>query len=233
MIRAERAPGNAAGRSNDGASCAPSVSPAAAFCRIIDRMSRLSGSYDLGRATGVCAATGAPLEQGAPCVIALAEVDDPGAATAGTPSGMFLRRMEYSLAAWQGGARPQGLFCFWRTTWAGGQQRKMFVDDETLLDLFHRLEADDRPQRQAFRFVLTLFLVRKKLLRVVGQKREKVTDAPEGSTPTHAEREFWLVAVRGTDAAAPPIAVLNPRLKEEDIQEIAGQLGEIMSGEVG
>lgn len=201
-------------------------------------MSRLSGSYDLGRATGVCAATGVPLEQGAPCVIALAEVDDPQAATAGTPSGMFLRRLEFSLAAWQSGARPEGLFCFWRTTWSGSQARKMFVDDETLLDLFHRLEADDRPQRQAFRFVLTLFLVRKKLLRVVGQKREQVAaDASadghsDAASDGHRDREYWLVTVRGTDPGSPPIAVLNPRLKDEDIQEIAGQLSEIMSGEV-
>lgn len=205
-------------------------------------MSRLSGSYDLGRATGVCAATGDTLEQGAPCVIALAEVDDPQTANAGTPSGLFLRRLEYSLAAWNRGARPNGLFCFWRTTWAGGQQRKMFVDNETLLDLFLRLEADERPQRQAFRFVLTLFLVRKKLLRVVGQRREPMAESAahegtEGASDSGAaparEREFWLVAMRGTDPTAPPIAVLNPRLKDEDIEEIAGQLSEIMSGEVG
>jgi hypothetical protein len=200
-------------------------------------MSRLSGSYDLGRATGVCAATGAPLEQGAPCVIALAEVDDPGVANAGTPSGQFLRRLEYSLAAWEAGARPEGLFCFWRTTWTGGQQRKMFVDDETLLDLFHRLEADERPQRQAFRFVLTLFLVRKKLLRMVGQRREQVTETngaeggePEAASASRTPREYWLVAVRGSDPAAQPIAVLNPRLGEDDIEAIAGQLNEIMSG---
>ncbi len=200
-------------------------------------MSRLSGSYDLGRATGVCAATGAPLEQGAPCVIALAEVDDPDAANAGTPSGQFLRRLEYSIAAWEAGARPEGLFCFWRTTWTGGQRRKMFVDDETLLDLFHRLEADERPQRQAFRFVLTLFLVRKKLLRFVGQRREAVAESQggddagtDGSPARRTGREYWLVSVRGSDPTAPPLAVLNPRLGEDDIEAIAGQLNEIMSG---
>ncbi len=209
------------------------------YARIIGPMSRLSGSYDLGRATGVCAATGVPLEHGAPCVIALAEVDDPGAANAGTPSGQFLRRLEYSLAAWEAGARPEGLFCFWRTTWTGGQQRKMFVDDETLLDLFHRLEADERPQRQAFRFVLTLFLVRKRLLRMVGQRRERATDTgtdgeggPEsgGEATRSGGREFMLVSVRGADPSAPPLEVFNPRLGEEDIEAIAAQLTEIMSG---
>lgn len=201
-----------------------------AFIRIIRRMTRLSGSYDLGRATGVCAATGAPLEPGSPCVIALAEVATPDEANAGTPNGMFLRRLEYSVPAWEAmdaeGRRPDGLFCFWRTTWTGGQHRKMFVDDETLLDLFHRLDADERPQRQAFRFVLMLFLVRKKLLRVAGTRRE----AEQGDQPP---REVWLVTVRGTDPAAPPVAVVNPRLKEDDIREIADQLSEIMQGEAG
>ena len=35
----------------------------------------------------------------------------------------------------------------------------MLVDDELLLDLFHRLEADERPQRAAFRFVLALLVL--------------------------------------------------------------------------
>ncbi|MBL9121584.1 MAG: hypothetical protein JNL80_16880 [Phycisphaerae bacterium] len=186
-------------------------------------MSRLSGSYDLGRATGVCAATGVPLEPGAPCVIALAEVATPEQANAGSPSGMFLRRLEYSIPAWEAlakdGKRPDGLFCFWRTVWSGGQSRKMFVDDETLLDIFQRLDADERPQRQAFRFVLMLFLVRKKLLRVVGTRRD-------------GERESWLVNMRGTDPASPPTSVVNPRLKEDDIREIADQLSEIMQGDL-
>jgi hypothetical protein len=185
-------------------------------------MSRLSGSYDLGRATGVCAATGVPLEPGAPCVVALAEVASQDEANAGSPTGLFLRRVEYSIDAWeamvQGGKRPEGLYCFWRTTWSSGQQRKMFVDDETLLDIFNRLDADEAPQRQAFRFVLMLFLVRKRLLRVVGTRRE-------------GERETWLVNIRGTDPNSPPTAVVNPRLKDDDIREIAEQLSEIMSGE--
>lgn len=191
----------------------------------------MSGSYDLGRATGVCAATGAPLEPGAPCVIALAEVNDPEQANAGTPNGLSLRRVEYSVPAWEAmttsGRRPRGLYCFWRTTWTGGDRRKMFVDDETLLDIFARLGAsldghgggDDSPQRQAFRFVLMLFLVRKRLLRVAGTKRD-------------GERELWMVIPRGSDPSGPPTAVVNPRLKDDDVREIAEQLGEIMSGDV-
>ncbi|MDZ4756164.1 MAG: hypothetical protein SGJ11_16935 [Phycisphaerae bacterium] len=191
-------------------------------------MSRLTGAYDLGRATGVCAATGIPLAQGASCVIALADAPTLESSNAGTPSGMFLRRLEYSSDAWNAliaaGTPPEGLYCFWRTTWAGGQQRKMLVDDETLLDIFHRLDSDERPQRMAFRFVLALLLVRKRLLRMVGHRRDKTKDG--------GDRELWLVIPRGSEPGTPPISVVNPRLGEDDVREIAAQLGEIMAGDI-
>ncbi len=189
-------------------------------------MSRITGAYDLGRATGICAASGQPLEPGAPCVIALADAPDVESSNAGTPSGLFLRRLEFSESAWdimtKERTRPAGLYCFWRTTWSGGQRRSMLVDDETLIDIFHRLDSDERPQRVAFRFVLALLLVRKKLLRMVGHTRDKAADG--------ADRELWLVVPRGSEPNTPPIAVVNPRLGEEDVREIANQLGEIMSG---
>ncbi|MFO0828891.1 MAG: hypothetical protein U0572_12185 [Phycisphaerales bacterium] len=195
-------------------------------------MSRLSGAYDLGRFTGTCAATGRSLAPGTPCVTALCEAPDADSANAGTPFGLFLRRYDYSLEAWEGGTRPEGLLFFWRTTVTGGDgRRSMLVDDELLLDLFHRLEADDRPQRAAFRFVLALLLIRKRLLRVVGQRRDAAPARGDADGAAGAQdREYWLVQVRGTDPTSPPIAVANPRLHEDDVREIAEQLGEIMQG---
>ena len=191
-------------------------------------MSRLSGAYDLGRFTGTCAATGRPLVPGAPCVVALCEATDAEEANAGTPFGLFLRRFDYSIEAWEGGSRPAGLLFFWRTTAQEGDARKkILVDDETLLDLFQRLEGDERPQRVAFRFVLALLLVRKKLLRVLEQRREPVNPGAEGAT---TEREVWLLQARGVEGSAPPLKVVNPRLRDQDVQEIAEQLGEIMQG---
>ncbi|MBL9147474.1 MAG: hypothetical protein JNM94_02145 [Phycisphaerae bacterium] len=191
-------------------------------------MSRLSGSYDLGRFTGTCAASGERLEPGSPCVTALCEASDAESANAGTPFGLFLRRFDYSLEGWKGIAgtprAPAGLLYFWRTTVPTGEgRRSILIDDEVLLEIFHRLEVDTRPQRVAFRFVLGLYLIRRKLLRVVGQRREG-----EGA----AERELWLVLVRGTDSSSPPIEMVNPRLRDEDISEIAGQLNEVMQGNV-
>jgi hypothetical protein len=185
-------------------------------------MSRLTGAYDLGRATGVCAATGAKLAPGAACVVALVDAPDPESSNAGTPSGLFLRRLEYGLDAWNElvarSGEPEGLYCFWRTTWSADQKKKMLLDDEALLDIFMRLESDERPQRMAFRFVLALLLVRKKLLKIVGHQRD-------------GARELWLVLPRGSEPTSRPFPVVHPKLTDEDVREITEQLVEIMAGE--
>ena len=188
-------------------------------------MSRPGSSYELGRSSGTCAATGEPLAPGTPCVTALCESPDPAEADAGAPLGLFLRRLDLSLRAWEGGFRPAGMFCFWRTTVPEpGKARRMLVDDEALLDLFARLEGDERPARVSFRFVLMLLLIRKRLLKVVEQR----TEPGEGGVG----REFWLVLPRGADAAeGTPVRVENPRLKDADVQEIAELLGEVLQGE--
>ena len=185
-------------------------------------MSRPGSTYELGRSSGTCAATGEPLAPGTPCVTALCEAADPSEADAGTPFGLFLRRLDIARPAWEAGFRPAGLFCFWRgTVQEPGKAKRILIDDEALLDLFARLEGDERPARVAFRFVLMLLLIRKRLLKVVEQRTEPGSDG--GS-----EREFWSVLPRGPEAA--PVRVENPRLKDADVQEIAEQLGEVLQG---
>jgi hypothetical protein len=56
---------------------------------------------------------------------------------------------------------------------------------------------------------------------VVGQRHE---------SPADGERTVWLVLPKGSDPTAPPIALVNPRLREEDVCAIAEELGEIMQG---
>lgn len=195
-------------------------------------MTRLTGAYDLGRSAGACAASGAALRPGQPCVVALCEASDGERPDAGTPFGLFLKRLDYSVEAWDAGSRPERLLFYWRTSVPeSGQERRLLVDDETLLDLFLRLEADERPNRIAFRFVLGLLLVRRRLLRVVGQRHETIerTGAADGR-PERIEREVWLLQPRGVESSAPPIALVNPRLREEDVCAIAEELGEIMQG---
>jgi hypothetical protein len=177
-------------------------------------MSRAPGSFQLGRFTASCAADGRALVPGEAIVATLCD------APAGDESGHEFVRRDFSLEAWNSGKRPESLVCFWRTTAPeGDQKRRLLVDDDTLLELFDRLEGDERPQRVAYRWLMCLILLRKRMLRQVRIERGD-------------EAEWWLVQKRGMDETIPPIRVLNPRIRDEDLQELAEHLGEVMQSEL-
>ena len=175
-------------------------------------MSRFGTDYQVSRPTGLCAATGRPLEPGATCVACLCEREEDDG----------FDRLDFSLAAWEEGVRPQRLFSFWKTTVSPPQAKPgLLVDNEVLMDLFHRLAGDERPQRLAFRFVLALILMRKKLLKFAGRQA-----GDEGRT------ERWLMRRPGQGPNEPPVEVANPHLSDEDVRTLTGQLGEILQGEL-
>jgi hypothetical protein len=125
-------------------------------------------------------------------------------------------RIDLSLTAWESGARPDGLFSYWRTVVPEpSARRKLLVDDQVLLELFERLADHDQPQRIAFRFVLALILLRKKQLKFVGRVGE-------------GEQEQWLMRPRGAAPDQSPLPVINPHLEEDDVRELSGQLSEIL-----
>ncbi len=175
-------------------------------------MSRFGSQYQISRPTGQCASTGKAFEPGSPCIATLCErSEDEG-----------FDRLDYSIEAWESGDRPERLFSFWKTVVVDhDDRRKMFVDDEVLLDLFQRLADDDRPQRIAFRFILALILIRKRLLKFAGR-----VGAAEGQT------ERWLVRPKGVGTDQSPLEVVNPHLSDDDVRELTAQLGEILQGEL-
>jgi hypothetical protein len=169
--------------------------------------------FALGRFTAACAASGAPIAPGDPVVATLCEAPE------GEEGHEFVRR-DFAASAWDAGARPDGLLCFWRTIApAADQKRRLLVDDDTLVELFDRLEGDERRQRMAYRWLMCLILLRKKLLRHVRVERA------DGA-------ERWLVQKRGMDDSIPPIAVTNPQIRDEDLQELAEHLGDVMQSEL-
>lgn len=177
-------------------------------------MSQSRAPFQLGRFTAACASEGRPLVPGEPIVATLCDVPEDDR------SGHEFLRRDFSVAAWESGARPEGLVCFWRTAAPEpDQKRRLLVDDDTLMELFDRLEGDDRPQRIAYRWLMCLILLRKRLLRHVRVDRSD-------------DREEWLVQRRGVDDAAPPIRVTNPRIRDEDLQELSEHLGEVMQSEL-
>lgn len=173
-------------------------------------MSRFGSQYKVARSTGVCAASGKPLAPGTPCIATLCErAEDDG-----------FDRKDFLLEAWEEGHRPEGLFSYWKTVVPTADAKpNLLVDDTVLMDLFERLSEETRPQRIAFRFVLALILMRKRLLKFVGR---------EGRD----EDERWLMSPKGANPDTPPIPVLNPNLTDDDIRELTAQLSEILQGEL-
>lgn len=177
----------------------------------------------IGRSTGRCAATDRELAPGEPCFTALVRpLPDPDAAPGRSDRPVF-ERLDYDPGAWDGvrdsGVLDDRLLCWWRTEVPEpGGRRNLFVDDETLVDLFARLEEEEDPSRTAFRFVLGLILLRRRKLRVVDRGRE-------------GDEDVWRFKRVGGGDDAPIWSVADPRLAEDDAEAIAEQLSTILSDE--
>jgi len=174
-------------------------------------MSRYNSTYHIGQPGGQCAATGQPIEPGQPFIAVLCECED---------SDEF-QRLDFLPDAWESHPLPEGLFSYWRTTMPDPEdQRGALVDNDTLVNLFERLDPDDdRPIRLAYRYVIGLILIRKRLLKHVGQEQE------DG-------RNIWLVRHKGDPPESPSLRMVDPDLSETHMREVADQLGEVLRGDL-
>jgi len=164
-------------------------------------------AYQISRSPGTCAVSGRVLEPGEKYVAALVD----------RPDSEGYERLEYAAEAWENGARPDGMFGYWRAVVpAKDAKPKLLVDDESLLELFDTL--GDAPEQAALRFVLTLLLLRKRLLKHVGQRH------------TSEAREM-LVRRKGESSEAPATAVVDPGLGVDEVETIAGQLEPVLLGD--
>jgi hypothetical protein len=181
-------------------------------------MGVLNTSYTLSRCTGVCAATGRALAIGESCVAVLVERDDAAA----------LERVDYSTDAWSSGARPTPparAFAHWRATHQAGEpsgKLKPLLSDDELLDLFTELGDATEPRRQAFRYVLGLMLVRRRVLISCGSTRSSARAGGSGS---------FLVRPKGTPPETEPIEVRDPGLDDALVAEAIEQLSRVVPTE--
>jgi hypothetical protein len=116
------------------------------------------------------------------------------------------------VAAWSGRVAPSE------------KKKRPFVDDRVLTQFFLRLADDEdpaEPSRQRFRFVLMLVLMRHRKLRHAGTERTDEGDVWKVRlTPAMAE---------ATHSSADEIhRVLDPRLGEAGIADVAAQLRQIL-----
>ncbi len=181
-------------------------------------MTRVAGTqYTIGSPTRRCAATDRELRTGDRYVAALVQQVD----------GEGFERVDYSEEAWQGGARPgpaRALYGFWRGLVPDPTAKKrLLIDDQSLVELFEQSEETveggaTEKERLAFRFVLGLILLRKRLL---------VQEGSKGST--------MLVRQRGVPKPpeGPALAeVLDPELDALSVAKVTGMLGAVISGDV-
>src|SRR5262245_36786805 len=121
-------------------------------------------------------------------------------------------RQDYSREAWQG--PPERTFSFWQgrlPSGGGGAPKQPPIDDELLLDCFARLEGEQEPAKQAFRFVLALLLVRRKRLRIEDARR----DEGGGGTETLTLRD-------GRTKAR--YLVLDPGLPDDELEAVQDEV---------
>ncbi|MEE9295579.1 MAG: hypothetical protein V3W34_11540, partial [Phycisphaerae bacterium] len=117
------------------------------LCSSLFSRERFVEKWQIDKAVGRCAKTGALIDEGEVYYAVLYE------------QGESFRREEYSVAAWEG--LPQGAYCCFKTRMPVKEKKKrLLVDDDVLVNFFRRLKDETRLVRLQFRFVLALILMR-------------------------------------------------------------------------
>lgn len=161
-------------------------------------------SFDVQRPTGRCAVTDRELLEGESFYAVLFE------------EGEGFRRVDCSPEAWTG--PPEGAFCFFQTKVPKRVAKKrLLVDDNLLVEFFERLTDESDDNKVAFRFVLALLLMRKRLLQY-------------DTTIHQGDNEYWRM-LQGKEKTEH--LVRNPQLSDEQIQDVTAQIGVILHGDMG
>jgi hypothetical protein len=123
-----------------------------------------------------------------------------------------LRRRDYCTVCWRS-VDPDTAFCHWRSRRPSGTDRKRVVDTSLMLEFFDRLANPDSERKKIFRFVLALYLMRRKEFKLLGMGRS-------------GESEVMKFARR---TAGDEVAVENPDLTEEQIDHASEQLTQLLN----
>ncbi len=155
--------------------------------------------WEINKPLGQCCGTGRKIDYGEEYFGALVE------------TGEGLQRQDFCADYWEK-EKPK-VFCYWKTRLPHPNQKKqIFVDDEMMLAFFERLGKETEQEKVNFRFVLALILMRKRRLKY---DATRVEDAKE-------IRRLRIVGEKQIDE------VINPRLEEEQIEQLSSQIGQIL-----
>ena len=167
----------------------------------------MAKEYNISKSSGVCL----------DCKRELA-VDEEYVATV-RETGEGFAREDFCLACWEKNPRDndKAVFGVWRGRVVKAEEKKkLFVDDELLVNFFQRLEGNEEPAKVSFRFVLALVLMRKRML--VYDRMEKDKD-----------NEVWLMHFKGSPQVH---RVVDPHMDEQKIADVSQNIGQILEGEL-
>lgn len=159
--------------------------------------------YEIQGPTRVCAASGRELKPGDRFFGLLME------------DGGKLVRRDFAADAWT--VPPEGCVAYWAgRVPAGDKPRKPVVNDDLLLDCFHRLKDSADPDGQNFRYVAALLLMRR--------KRFKFEDAIRDD----GGRDVLLVRDSRGGAVH---QVIDPRLTDEQVATVQAEVFRVLGWE--
>lgn len=163
------------------------------------------------RPTGRCVARQVPIAPGEQFVAILLESDADGR----------LVRQDYSIAAWDAGARPAPdarVVATWRGTMPDPARRpvRTLIADQAVADLFDALSDQDTRPVEALRYLLALWLVRRRWLQLVHRSPEELVARWSGLSGRAAPD-------------AEPFRIRAPRLDAASIQSLIEQLGALLA----
>jgi len=159
--------------------------------------------WQIKKPLGQCSGTGVVIEPGQEYFAALVSGPD------------GLERRDFSQQYWNE-SKPE-VYCYWKSKMPTGEQKKkLFIDDDMLMAFFERLSSETDPEKINFRFVITLILMRKRMLKY-------------DSSEIRDGAEVWKMKITGTGGNI--AEVVNPHLSEDQIEQLSGQLGQILQVE--
>ncbi len=122
-------------------------------------------------------------------------------------------RKDYCSACW---CKDKGdeLFSFWKTRLPKKDKPvQKFVNNEVFLDMFIRLEGKSEPNQRNLRYVLALYLIRKKIFKLKSFTRENEEELITLYYPRE-NKEF---------------SVFNPHLKDGEIEAITSEMSQLLN----
>lgn len=168
----------------------------------------MAKEYNLSKPNGICHACNSQVPPGQEIMAMLIETAEE------------FQRQDFCHACWPDKANPSRpeVVGSWKTRVPQpSEKKKLFVDDDLLINFFERLAETEDPAKINFRFVLALILMRKKML------------VYEGVEKLDSGVELWKMRFKGTDVEH---KVVDPKMDEEKISQVSQQLGEILEAQL-